>query len=329
MRYDGERGQQPFAVAFLEYGSGLDLVRGSDRRLWYLVDPVEDNATRGWASYREGYEATVAAALLWPEVGSYEVMPWPSRVFTRRFPRPPGGPEGDLIPAHYAAEVLAICNAMSDMPSGPIEWDCGTQGVGVLVADSLMFRRAGPDQDDPELSAFYGLALPLVRSGMPVRPTTMEALDELGVPDGAWALLLSYDGMTPPGSAVHGALAAWVMAGHALLCFGSGDDAYATVPSWWNQHAGGYGPWADLFECLELPADPVPGMHRVGAGIVLVEPEGPIALARRPGGARGGAKDAARRLRRTGIGRPALPRTTLSVTAARALRDCRRAGKRD
>jgi hypothetical protein len=129
MRYDGVRGQHPFAVAFLEYGSGLDLVRGSDRRLWYLVDPVEDNAVRGWTFYREGYEATVAAALLWPEVGSYEVMPWPSRVFTRRFPRPPGGPEGELIPPSYAAEVLAICNAMSDIPAGPVEWDCGTQGV--------------------------------------------------------------------------------------------------------------------------------------------------------------------------------------------------------
>jgi len=285
VRYQGVRGEEPFAVAYLEYGSGLDLIRGSDRQLWFLVDPVEDRPSHGWDFYRSGYEATVAAALLHPEVGSYEVMPWPSRVFNGRYPRQKEGPPGDLIPPRYAAELLAVSNAMSAMPAGPVDWESGTREVGVLLADNLGFRRAGPEQDDPELSAFYGLALPLVLAGIPARPTGLEAVGELGVPAGIRALLLSYDGMTPPDAAAHERLAAWVRAGNALLCFGRGDDPYAVLPGWWNEQAGGRGPWPDLYRRLGLGDAPMPGIHRVGAGIVLVEPEGPITLAQHPDGA--------------------------------------------
>ncbi|HVA88470.1 MAG TPA: hypothetical protein VNL71_01375, partial [Chloroflexota bacterium] len=285
VRYRGAKGEEPFAVAYLEYGSGLDLVRDSDRRLWFLVDPVEDRPSHGWDFYRSGYEATVAAALLHPEVGGYEVMPWPSRVFNGRFPRRREGPPGDLIAPHYAAEVLAISNAMSAMPAGSLAWESGTRGVGVLLADSLGFRRAGPEQDDPELSAFYGMALPLVLAGIPARPTGLEALGELGVPEGIQALLLSYDGMTPPDAAAHERLTEWVRAGNALICFGTGDDPYATLPAWWNEQVAGRGPWPDLYRRLGLDDAPTPGIHKVGAGVVLVEPEGPITLAQRSDGA--------------------------------------------
>jgi hypothetical protein len=285
VRYQGVRGEEPFAMAYLEYGSGLDLVRGSDRHVWFLVDPVEDRPSHGWDFYRTGYEATVAAALLHPEVSGYEVMPWPSRVFNGRYPRQKDGPPGDLISPRYAAELLAVSNAMSDMPASPLEWECGTRGVGVLLADNLGFRRAGPEQDDPELSAFFGLALPLVLAGIPARSTGLEALGELGAPEGIRALLLSYDGMTPPDVVAHERLTEWVRAGNALLYFGRGDDPYAVLPGWWNEQASGRGPWPDLYRRLGLDDSPTPGIHQVGAGIVLIEPEGPIALAQRPDGA--------------------------------------------
>ncbi len=118
----------------------------------------------------------------------------------------------------------------------------------------------------------------------------------------------SYDGMTPPDSAVHGALAAWVMAGHALLCFGRGDDAYATVPSWWNGNVGGVGPWADLFECLEMASDPAPGDASGGSGARAGRTGGPDSLwPDAQVGPQGRAWGAAHSRRGTGIGRPALP----------------------
>ncbi|MGH2409183.1 MAG: hypothetical protein ACRDGS_02325, partial [Chloroflexota bacterium] len=107
----------------------------------------------------------------------------------------------------------------------------------------------------------------------------------LGVPAGIRVLLLSYDGMVPPDAAAHERLAEWVKGGNALLCFGRGDDPYAVLPAWWNEQAGGRGPWPDLYRRLGLGDVPAPGIHKVGAGIVSVEPEGPITLALRPEGA--------------------------------------------
>jgi hypothetical protein len=227
--YEGQRGEHVFEVAFLEYGSGLELARGSDRRLWFLADPVEDSPKFGWDRYRSGYETTVAASLFYPEVAGYEVMPWPSRVFTGRYPRRADGPPGDPIPVGYASELLAIANALASMPGGPVTLDCGTRGIGVLTADSLMFRRGGPDQDDPELSAFYGLAMPLLLAAMPVRPISLEAVATDGVPAHIRVLLLSYDGMTPPNATAHERLAAWVRGGNALMLFGAANGPYETL----------------------------------------------------------------------------------------------------
>ncbi|HEV7215431.1 MAG TPA: hypothetical protein VGP33_09930, partial [Chloroflexota bacterium] len=46
--YEGWRGERIFAVAFLEYGSGLEIARGTGLDLWFLADPVEDSPLYGW-----------------------------------------------------------------------------------------------------------------------------------------------------------------------------------------------------------------------------------------------------------------------------------------
>jgi hypothetical protein len=205
-------------------------------------------------------------------------------VFTGRYPRPPNGPPGTTIPARYATEVLALANALGSMPAGPLTLSSGTQGIGILVADSLMYRRGGPQQSDPFLSAFFGMALPAIIAGMPARCVSMETLESVGVPTGMRLLLLSYDGMTPPDAASHNAIATWVRSGNALLLFGTGDDPYATLPGWWNNQHGGTGPLADLYQRLGLPPTPAMGLNSAGAGVVLIEPRGPIALAQDPTG---------------------------------------------
>jgi hypothetical protein len=277
-RYEGRGRERLFAVAFLEYGSGIELARGTDRHLWFLVDPVEDRPNQGWDFYRTGYETTVAAALCWPEVGAYEIMPWPRRVFTGRYPRQ-SATGGEPIPAMYAREILAIAEAMRTMPAGPVIWDCGTRGLGVSISDSLLWPPRGPGQTGTDLSVFYGLALPLLLAGMPVRPVSLEVVAEGLLNTELRAILLSYDGLTPPSAAAHNALARWVHAGGALLCFGEATGTYETLPGWWNQSRPGTSPLPDLFTRLGLGPNPSPGIHRSGDGVVLVEPRGPAEIA--------------------------------------------------
>ena len=38
-------------------------------------------------------------------------------------------------------------NALKDMKQKDVQWDAGTQGVGVAISDSLMFERGGPKRE--------------------------------------------------------------------------------------------------------------------------------------------------------------------------------------
>ena len=101
------------------------------------------------------------------------------------------------IPPDYASELQVVMQAMTDMKQPDVRWDCGTQGIGVLVGDSLMFEREQPRPSDPHLSHFYGLALPLLKRGLPVTPVQLENVTLPGFLAGQRVLLLSYQGQKP------------------------------------------------------------------------------------------------------------------------------------
>ena len=68
VRYVGLRQDHTFSLAYLEYSSLYNLIRGTGRRLWFVSDPLEDDPSRSPNDYKSHYELTVAASLLFPEV---------------------------------------------------------------------------------------------------------------------------------------------------------------------------------------------------------------------------------------------------------------------
>lgn len=84
--YRGVRRQRTFEAGLCEYAACAGMVRGTDKRLWQLADPIEDNPHYCWDDYRVNWECTVAGSLLAPESESFEIMPWPHRIFTRDYP---------------------------------------------------------------------------------------------------------------------------------------------------------------------------------------------------------------------------------------------------
>ncbi|HWD00692.1 MAG TPA: hypothetical protein VG456_28240, partial [Candidatus Sulfopaludibacter sp.] len=204
--YEGRRKERTFETAFLEYGSMQNLVRASGRRVWYLNDPIEDNPNHDWEDYRTNWENTLTASLLQPEVWRYEIMPWPDRIFNGRHPvrtagpafKAPGPPdpasiksqnqipdgtglngfargnpnvERAGIPKPYETELQSVITALGDMKQSDVRWESsGTRNVGVLISDTMMFQRADPNPSDANLGSFYGLAMPLVKRGVPLDP---------------------------------------------------------------------------------------------------------------------------------------------------------------
>lgn len=285
--YAGIEKERTFETAFLEYNSMQNLVRASGKRVWYLNDPIEDNANHSWFDYRTNWESTLIASLLQPEVYRYEIMPWPHRIFEKKYPstqpvthNTPRVP----IPQAYETELQAVITAMGDLkqPDDQVKWlAAGTAQTGVLVADTMMFQRFGPGSSDSRLGNFYGLSLPLLMHGIPVEPVQIETaqLSRYKV------LLLTYEGQKPPKPEFHKALADWVKAGGALVVIDNDQDPFNKVREWWNTGDRHYTtPREHLFEELGLnPSEE--GQHAVGKGVVVFKSASPAGYSRSKSGA--------------------------------------------
>jgi hypothetical protein len=158
----------------------------------------------------------------------------------------------------------------------------------VVVSDSMMFQRGDPSPSDRHLGSFYGLALPLVKRGIPAEPVQLENATIPGALAHVKVLLLTYEGMKPMTPDVHDALAGWVKAGGALVFVGDDGDAYNGVRAWWNDSSKGrsyLSPREHLFEALGLPKELPAGAHAVGKGALVYDTSSPAALTYRRDGA--------------------------------------------
>ena len=289
--YKGVRKERTFETAFLEYGALQNIARSSGKRIWYLNDPIEDNPNHSWVDYRSNWESTLTASLLQPGVYRYELLPWPERIFGPKSLHASAdptatnpNPEKTLIPKGYETELQTVFHALGQMqqPSSATRWEsAGTQHIGVLVSDTLMFQRAAPQPSDADLGQFYGLALPLLMRGMPVEPVQIESAygkSTQGFLNPYNVLLLTYDGQKPPSPQFHTALASWVRAGGALIVLDDDKDPYNHAKDWWNSGGNTIDtPRDHLFQTLGLKPSAT-GLHAVGKGFVLYEPQSPAAL---------------------------------------------------
>ena len=277
-RYRGDLRERTFDTAFFEYGIMQELVRGSGRRMWYLHDPIEDDPNHTWKDYRYNYYRTLVASLFQPEISSYEVSPWPARVMTGKH-KSEDGERDEGIPPEYKTNLLTIMHTLRDMEGQECAWLTDTRQIGILLADSAMYQRAYPEGVPYRLEAstvrwnpFYGLSLPLFKSGACVRPVQLDNVRRYaGYLNDYRVLVLSYEYMKPDGPDLHNAIACWVQEGGVLMVVGDGSDPFHDVREWWNQSGADYhDPAEHLFESLGLGRTPAEGVYAVGKGQVGV-----------------------------------------------------------
>jgi hypothetical protein len=185
------------------------------------------------------------------------------------------------------------------MDQKEVSWEKASEGVGLLLADSTMFQRAEPafsagvaeKPNDPTrptksevrgLSGFFGMAIPLVKHGIPVRPVQLDNLVRIpGYLDRYKVLLLSYEFMKPLQPGIHQVLAEWVGNGGTLIYVGADTDPFRQVHEWWNQSSAPYAaPSEHLFERLGLARSPKEGEYHAGKGLLIVERKHPAWFSR-------------------------------------------------
>jgi hypothetical protein len=222
VRYSGVRSDRTFSTAFLEYSSLAQLMRGTNKRLWFLTDPLEDDPSRSQSDYKSHYEETLIASLFFPDVDSYEVMPWPTRVYGH-------------IPPEYATEINTAIAALQDMHNHPVRGGnvATDANIGVFCSDSMQWQREAPVVSD--FDGFFGLALPLLQRGVPVQAVSLDRAADPGYLGQFKTLLLSYDFQKPPDARTQATLADWVRRGGSLIFFGGSDAYNAVKSSWWKQ----------------------------------------------------------------------------------------------
>ena len=290
--YHGRAAERTFDTAFLEYGVMQELVRGTNRRMWFLHDPIEDNSGYDWDDYSYNYKATLIASLLQPHIWHYEICPWPSRVF-RGNKYPSNSPDATTIPADYATTLCTVFNQLRDMNQSDFEWTDATHGLGVFIADSGMFQRAEPayrlaedNGNDPTkaerkdieyFSAFYGLTLPLLKYGVPTQPVQLDNVSRFpNYLKDYKVLVLSYEFIKPETPAINQALAEWVAQGGALIYVGADTDPFNTITGWWNTGNNQYEtPAQHLFDVLGLDRHAGEGQYDSGRGHVFVQRKHP------------------------------------------------------
>ncbi|MCK9221215.1 MAG: hypothetical protein PHV61_05725 [Limnochordia bacterium] len=237
-----------FDSAWLLYSYFANLTRDSEKQMFLLGDPVEDDPQYRWEQYHLWYNQTLVAMLMFSDVFGYQVMPWPERVFLPGYGTGGGSPG----PAEYRTQLMVNFQALSDMENQEeIHWQGGTEGIGVLVGDTMVWQRGGPEGSGME--SFHGLVLPLLRQGIPVQVLPVERIIDQGYLDPFRLLLVSYDMWKPLDPASHVALRQWVQQG-GILVFFDGNDAYNQVDEWWRQ-AGYHAPVEHLFEQLGIPVE--------------------------------------------------------------------------
>ncbi|MBI1389017.1 MAG: hypothetical protein GC154_11270 [bacterium] len=284
--YKGVEKERTFENAYLEYGSMLAMTAPTGRLVYFLTDPIEDNPNHSWDDYKYNYEQTFTAQLMHPEVDHYEVMPWPNRIFFGKH-QVEGSDEPQAIPEKYKTEILTLINALNDVPASDSRVS-GTRGVGVLLSDTMMFQRFPTFEgyEDPRLSNFYGMALPLLKRGVPVQLAQMENLPYENTLKNLRVLVMSYANMKPLKPEYHQALVNWVKQGGALIYAGRDADPYQGIHEWWSQGDYSYSaPSQHLFELAGVKdgGEPVK-TYSVGGGSLTILRLDPKELCAAPDG---------------------------------------------
>ena len=275
--FDGVKKERVFENAFLEYGCMVSMTAPTGRKVYFLTDPIED-WPRDWADYKKNYQATFTAKLLYPNNNNYEVMPWPERIYEGLYKTSANSEEKTRIPRFYSTQMQVMINTLNNMPVSENKVS-GSQGISVLMANSLMFQRA-PEPvagyEDPQLSNFYGQALPFLKRGVPVH---LMHIENVSYPEN-WkdtkVLLMSYSNMKPLEKEAHQYIADWVKNGGVLVYSATDKDSFQSVQEWWNQEGNTYkAPSEHLFQLMGLEPNLKEGEYAVGKGTVCVVRQDP------------------------------------------------------
>lgn len=318
--FKGVYKERTFETAFMEYGVMQELVRGTGRDMWFDNDPIDDRPDYTWENYRMNYTETLMGELLQPKINRYQLAPWPNRVFLGYAQYPKDRPDAIPIPEDHRTYLMNIFQMQGTFGTDDYEYLNNVPGIGVFLSDTAMFQRNFPDDilakradyspvpgkirieavanyihglekqlttgdrldyyESLAFPLFYGLSLPLLKGGFPVRPVQLENITRYpGYLDDYKVLVLSYEFQKPISADIHISLASYVHGGGTLVYMGDGLDPFHAVRGWWNTGRNHFPtPLEHLLQTLGLSEDAPAGEYSYGSGRFVLMRQSPADL---------------------------------------------------
>lgn len=217
-----------FTSAYALYDYFAALTSGTEKKMWLLADPVEDDPNHKWSEFEEWYRHCLVAKLMFGEIDAYEIMPWPDRIFLPGYQTGGGTP----APEDYRVSLLSAIQVLQDVPARVEDrgaWSTGFR-IGIAMGDSVLWE----PQQDPKLDGLYGLLIPPLMKGMWTSACPVERWTEQGYLDRFRVVVLSYEHFKPTRPEQNLALADWVKQGGVLVLLGGG-GSFKGDAFWWTR----------------------------------------------------------------------------------------------
>ncbi|MDR2375290.1 MAG: hypothetical protein LBD96_02510 [Treponema sp.] len=187
------------------------------------------------------------------------------------------------VPDDARAEQEAFCRAADPSSLQKYPWKLWLAGGEYAEVREDVQIAAGHSFDFAASTAFpqfFGLAMPLLKGGLPIRPVQLENIVRYpAYLDNYKLLILSYEFQKPLSADVNITLAGYVQNGGILYYCGDGRDPFHRIRSWWNTGKNtDPTPLESLFRLLGLPEDSPEGTYRCGKGRFVLKRQSPAEL---------------------------------------------------
>ena len=229
---DGKNKTLEYENAYLGYASYAGAA--GDLDLFAITDTMSDSSDWTEEICFPKYRATLVSALMQPEIHRFEASVWPSRGFV-------------AVSPDYRTLQLACFEALNEMSGKAITTSAGTPGITYLLSDSLSWQSGSWSLSSKD--GYYGVTLPLVSDGIPVRVQSMENVTTAEDLANVSLLLLSWDCQKPLSETVVDAIADWIKNGGTALYVGGHDQFEKSSAEWWAPYGT---PLQALLDKLEL-----------------------------------------------------------------------------
>ena len=219
--YGGSQARRLFEESFIEYASYPDAM--INQNYYSLSDAKDDNPDHTWEFYQTMWTKTVAAQLMQQQVNRFQSFIWPDRAF-------------EVAPDYYKTIQLSVFNAIDELVGQESSLYAGTSGISIGLSDTLTWQHGESTmQTGSTNDGFYGLTIPLIERGIPLKVTSLDKLGVSASLDGVEVLILSYELMKPLSEEVNQIIADWVKQGGVLLYIGGDDSCDNTACEWWGR----------------------------------------------------------------------------------------------